>query len=227
MSALRLQALQSRLLDPLELCIDAGELVFLSGPSGSGKSLLLRAIADLDPNTGEVFCGDIARSSLPARSWRRRVGLLPAESGWWDELVGAHFPETGPSDEPGTDAPGAGLKPLLARLGFGPDVLGWTIARLSTGERQRLALARLLAHCPEVLLLDEATANLDPENRTRVEDVVANYRVDRAAAVLWVSHDPEQRLRMNGRRLVIDGGRLMPELDEAQRGQQGGGRAWN
>jgi putative ABC transport system ATP-binding protein len=221
MTALRIQTLQSHLLQPVELRIDAGELLFLSGPSGSGKSLLLRAIADLDPNTGEVFCGDVARSSLPARAWRRRVGLLPAESGWWEDLVGAHFP-----DGAAAGASQADLEPLLARLGFAPDVLGWTVTRLSTGERQRLALARLLAHRPEVLLLDEATANLDPENRTRVEGVVADYRVDRAAAVLWVSHDPEQRLRMNGRRLVIDGGQLLPEVDGAQDGHGVGENAW-
>ncbi len=203
MSALRIRALHTALLAAVDLDIDAGELVFLSGPSGAGKSLLLRAIADLDPNTGEVWCADIARSSVPAPVWRRRVGLLPAESGWWDERVGGHLP--------GAVERGAGLEPLLARLGFGPEVLDWEIRRLSTGERQRLALARLLLHQPEVLLLDEATANLDPDNRAKVEAVIADYRAERAAAVLWVSHDPDQRRRMNGRRLVIRDGRILPE----------------
>ncbi len=64
----------------------------------------------------------------------------------------------------------------LDKLGFAPDVLGWSVARLSTGERQRLALVRLLAQTPEVLLLDEATANLDPSNGARVESVVETYR---------------------------------------------------
>ena len=203
MSALRIRALHTALLAAVDLDIEAGELVFLSGPSGAGKSLLLRAIADLDPNSGEVWCGDIARSSVPAPVWRRRVGLLPAESGWWDERVGGHLLA---AVERGGD-----LEPLLTRLGFGPEVLEWEIRRLSTGERQRLALARLLLHQPEVLLLDEATANLDPDNRGRVEAVIADYRAEQAAAVLWVSHDPEQRRRMNGRRLVIQDGHLQPE----------------
>jgi putative ABC transport system ATP-binding protein len=208
MSSMRLEALQPKLLAPVDLVIDAGELVFLSGASGSGKSLLLRAIADLDPNRGEAYCGDTARSSLTPSAWRRLVGLLPAESGWWAEQVGPHFPAAAAPDEHhGT------LEPLLAGLGFAADVLGWNIARLSTGERQRLALARLLANTPKVLLLDEATANLDPENRTRVEEVVDRYRVERAAAVLWVSHDPEQRARLGGRRLVIRERGLRPELD--------------
>jgi ABC-type iron transport system FetAB ATPase subunit len=202
MSSLRLDALSTALLQSVDLTVDAGELVFLSGPSGAGKSLLLRAIADLDPSTGEVWCDGTARSALPAPQWRRRVGLLPAESGWWAERVGDHLPAGDRDDDPVA---------LLERVGFGPDVLDWEVRRLSTGERQRLALVRLLLHRPEVLLLDEATANLDPENRARVEAVIADYRVERAAAVLWVSHEAAQRERMNGRRLVIRDGRILPE----------------
>lgn len=205
MSALRLEALTLRLLAPVDLTVEAGELVFLAGPSGAGKSLLLRAIADLDPNGGEAWCGETARSAVPAPAWRRRVGLLPAESGWWADRVGAHWSPTRFDD--GDPAP------LLARLGFGPEVLDWEVRRLSTGERQRLALARLLAQAPEVLLLDEATANLDPSNRERVEAVIGDYRAEQAAAVLWVSHDPEQRERMNGRRLLIRDGLLVPEVE--------------
>ena len=207
MAALRIHSLRTALLASVELRIDAGELVFLSGPSGAGKSLLLRAIADLDPSDGEVWCDETPRSSLSAPAWRRRVGLLPAESGWWTELVGGHFPASG--------GDGTALPELLGRVGFDPDVLGWEVRRLSTGERQRLALARLLVNVPQVLLLDEATANLDPDNRARVEAVIADYRVERAAAVLWVSHDTEQRARMNGRRLVIRDGRIEPETPAA------------
>ncbi len=84
----------------------------------------------------------------------------------------------------------------------------WSVSRLSTSERQRLALARLLAQGPEALLLDEATANLDPSIRERVELVVEAYRAEQAAAVLWVSHDPEQRERLGGRQFGIRDGRL-------------------
>jgi len=197
MAGLRLDGVQPQVLEPLSLEIAAGELVLLSGPSGSGKSLLLRAVADLDPHPGEVWLGEIARSSLPPPEWRRRVGLLPAESHWWDERVGDHFPRDAAA--------------YLGDLGFAPDAAGWPVARLSTGERQRLALARLLANGPEVLLLDEATANLDPGNRERVEATIERYRTGCGVAVLWVSHDPEQRRRLGGRRLVIRDRRLGPE----------------
>lgn len=201
MATLRLEGVAPRVvLEPVDLKVDAGGLALVSGPSGSGKSLLLRAISDLDPNTGEAWLDTDARSAMPASRWRRRLGLLPAESFWWAERVGDHFP--------GGQAPRA----LLSGLGFEADVLAWAVSRLSTGERQRLALVRMLAFEPEAVLLDEATANLDTANRDRVEALVAAYRVEHAAAVLWVSHDPEQRGRLaaaaGGRQLVIRGGRL-------------------
>ncbi len=197
MASLRLQGVAPQGLEPVDLNLAAGELVLLSGPSGSGKSLLLRAIADLDPNPGEVWLDGTARSALPAPQWRRRVALLPAEAHWWADRVGDHLPDAA------TD--------LLAGLGFGPDTLDWAVSRLSTGERQRLALARVLLNRPAALLLDEATANLDPPNRDRVEALVEAYRVEQGAAVLWVSHDPDQRRRLGGRRLVIQDRRLVPE----------------
>lgn len=213
MTSLILAGIRSKVMEPVDLELSHGELVFVSGPSGSGKSLLLRAIADLDPHGGEARIDGANRSAMPAPEWRRRVGLLPAESHWWADRVGDHFPPAQTLKTMGeTDsALRFDLTGLLEQLGFEPKVLGWSVSRLSTGERQRLALARLLANEPEVLLLDEATANLDPSNRERVETMVQEYRRDRTAAVLWVSHDPEQRRRLDGRRLTIRDGRLEPE----------------
>ncbi len=202
MAALRLAAIRQHLLRGVDLDIDAGELVFLSGPSGSGKSLLLRAIADLDPHEGEVWLGAEARSGMAPPLWRRRVGLLPAESFWWGETVGEHLPRGGSA---------AQITDWLQALGFAPDVLTWSVMRLSTGERQRLALVRLLAQQPEALLLDEATANLDPANRDQVERLIETYRRLNQTSVLWVSHDPAQRQRLGARAYVIRDGLLVAE----------------
>jgi putative ABC transport system ATP-binding protein len=169
---------------PVSLDLESGSCAGIVGASGSGKSLLLRAIADLDPHEGEVEWRDKRCSEMPAVNWRKRVGLLPAESAWWFESVGAHF----------SDAKEA-LR-LTERLGFGADVLDWEVRRLSVGERQRLALVRLLLNRPEVLLLDEPTANLDEFATGAVEDLIREYRWEHGAVVIWVSHSGEQLERV-------------------------------
>lgn len=194
LNLLRLEGVASHAMSIPALEVAAGECVCVSGPSGAGKSLLLRAIADLDPHEGEVWLdGREARDYTPWE-WRRLVGLLPAESQWWHERVGEHFAAV---DDARWQA-----------LGFGPDTLDWQVARCSTGERQRLALLRLLANQPRVLLLDEPTAALDPTAVQRVETMIAAYREERQAAVLWVSHDPAQMLRVASRQIRLVAGRV-------------------
>ena len=90
------------------------------------------------------------------------------------------------------------------------------VARLSSGEKQRLALMRLLANRPQVLLLDEPTANLDPENTRRVEAVITEYRRAHKAVVIWVSHDPEQVTRVANRYYEMTNGALQSREIEGQ-----------
>ena len=176
-ASLKLERLRPLLGEPLSLEVPAGCTCFVRGPSGAGKSLLLRAVADLDPNEGEVFVGTLRRSRVPAHRWRRLAGYLPAESHWWEDRVGDHHSHWDLS--------------LLERLGFGAEVLGWQVARLSTGERQRLALARLLSNEPAALLLDEPVANLDSANAERVVGVIRDYQENSRTPILWVSHGSE------------------------------------
>jgi len=87
-------------------------------------------------------------------------------------------------------------------------VLGWEVARCSTGERQRLALLRLLQNRPQVLLLDEPTASLDAENVSRVELLIERLRKTDGLVVLWVSHDALQVERVATRHLQIMDGQI-------------------
>ena len=181
MQGLKLEDFGWHTLDRVDLEVPQGQCVGLHGPSGSGKSLMLRAIADLIPHGGRVWLDGTSCDNVPGHQWRRWVGLLPAEAAWWFDSVGEHFGEV----------PGAWLQ----ALGLGPEVFTWQVRRLSSGERQRLALLRLLANSPRVLLLDEPTANLDAENTLRVERLIDDYRRRHQPIVFWVSHDPAQLRR--------------------------------
>jgi ABC-type iron transport system FetAB ATPase subunit len=186
--------LKTPFVGPVSLSIAPGECVSLRGASGAGKSLLLRAIADLDPNDGDVRYDREARNRMPAPEWRRLVALVPAESGWWTDNVADHF------------KPDLETTALLEAVGL-PESLDWKVNRLSTGEKQRLALARALHNKPKVLLLDEPTSALDDQATERVEDIV-RQQMDQGVAILLVTHDQAQARRLGGRHFLMEGGQL-------------------
>jgi phosphate-transporting ATPase len=187
--------LRTNLLKPASLSLSAGECVAVRGPSGAGKTLLLRAFADLDPNEGLVCLCGRDRSTIAGPEWRRLVGYVPAEPGWWADTVGEHFSEW------------TAALAFVKALGFPEEARAWPITRLSTGERLRLALIRALMVEPKVLLLDEPTAALDPASVATVESLIAT-RVRAGLAVLWVTHDAEQVKRVAHRLLVVEGGHV-------------------
>jgi ABC-type iron transport system FetAB ATPase subunit len=131
---------------------------------------------------------------VSAPEWRQHVAMLPAESQWWFDTVGEHFNTTDTE--------------LFQRLGFKPQVADWMVSRLSSGEKQRLALIRMLASKPRVLLLDEPTANLDQQNTNTFEQIVADYLATQNACAIWVSHDRKQLQRVTQRIYTIEKGQL-------------------
>jgi ABC-type multidrug transport system ATPase subunit len=192
--ALRIEHLTTKLIGPITFDIAAGECLALMGPSGAGKSLLLRAIVDLEPSTGRVTVGAHARADMAASAWRKLVALVPAESGWWGDRVRDHFPAKSDATE------------LIAKLGLA-GALEWDVARLSSGERQRLALARALCRKPQALLLDEPTASLDEHATALVEDLMRGCCAE-GMAVLLVTHNREQAGRMAKRLLHMSDGKI-------------------
>ncbi len=192
--------LTAGMLKPVDLTIQGGQLWMLSGVSGIGKSQLLKAIADLIPHSGQAWLNGKAQTDVCADQWRQQVMYFPAETAWWKERVAEHF-ETLPTVE------------QLQALGLNESFLQKNPDSLSSGEKQRLALLRGLSLKPKVLLLDEITANLDPESTLKVEAFLQQYiqtslpLAERALspvlqnegisrAILWISHDVHQRQRL-------------------------------
>lgn len=181
-------------LGPVSFSVEAGLCVAVTGPSGAGKTLLLRAIADLDPNEGSIRLDAVERRSLPAPEWRMRVGMVPAESGWWTDRVGEHFSRPGDAVE------------IVDQLGLPADALEWEVQRLSTGERHRLAIARALELAPDVLLLDEPTAALDKQATRKVETVLRR-QLKAGTAIVLVTHDAVQLKRMAHSKVTLKDGK--------------------
>jgi ABC-type iron transport system FetAB ATPase subunit len=164
----------------VSLNLSAGEVVCLSGLSGCGKTRLLRAIADLDEVSGEIRLNDVSKTDIQVTDWRQKIQFISSESQWWYHTVEQHFSPD--------------LEDMQA-LGLSPDLLSRPVAQLSSGEKQRFALLRSLRLCPQVLLLDEPTANLDPESTLKVEQHLLKW-IDQDKVMLWVTHQPDQVSRI-------------------------------
>lgn len=195
---LQVRDLRTQVIKSTSFKLEAGECVAVGGSSGAGKTLLLRAIADLDPNHGTLTLNGRDRSSIAGPEWRRLVGYVPAEPGWWAETVGEHFVDR------------QAASGLIEKLGLPAGAFDWPIAQTSTGERLRLAIVRALMATPKVLLLDEPTAALDAASVAAVEAVIS-CRMQAGLAVIWVTHDSGQARRMAERQLLVQAGCVREE----------------
>lgn len=196
-TALLVKNLRSAFAGPFELNLGTGACAAITGPSGSGKSLFLRMIADLDLNEGKVWLNERERGSMPAPQWRRQATYVSAESGWWADRVIEHFDVNRRSE----------VAALAARLGLRPDLLDAPVAQLSTGEKQRFSLVRALLPSPPVLLLDEPTGPLDEESVAKVEALLQERKAT-GTSILLVTHDPNQAERLGDQRYRMVAGQL-------------------
>ena len=196
-AALVVRQLRSEFAGPFELNLGIGACAAITGPSGSGKSLFLRMIADLDPHEGKVWLRGIDRASLSAPEWRKRATYVAAESGWWADTVIEHFAAGGRSE----------VAALAGRLGLRADILDAPVVQLSTGEKQRLSLIRALLLSSSVLLLDEPTGPVDEESVVRVEALLRE-RMATGTSIVLVTHDPQQAERLGHQRYRMVAGKL-------------------
>jgi ABC-2 type transport system ATP-binding protein len=195
--------------DALTLSIEQGELLALLGPNGAGKTTLMRMLCGvLRPDAGELTLFGRRVRALPP-SLRARVGYCPQALVIWRDLtcseqlllMGRMYGLPSAQARRRTDE-------LLTLLGL-EQRADQRAVRLSGGMRRRLSIALALIHDPDLLILDEPAAGLDPQSRVLVRRVILKLAHERRKAVLVSTHDMDEAERLADRVAVMDQGKLI------------------
>ena len=212
---------EHRALENVSFSLHRGEFVGVIGHTGSGKSTLMQQLNGLlKPTSGQVLLDgrDIWSDKKLTRQARFRVGLVfqYPEYQLFEETVYqdiAFGPKNMGLDEKEVDRR---VRSAAELVGITDDQLKASPFDLSGGQKRRAAIAGVMAMEPEVLILDEPTAGLDPVGIKEILDQIGAYRISRNAAVVMVSHSMEDVARLTDRLLVLCGSRLVMDAPPAE-----------
>jgi ABC-type multidrug transport system ATPase subunit len=201
------------LVDSLNLEIYSGEIVAIAGPSGIGKTTMLKTIAGLvPPLSGKIeVCGSKIPSLPPRGSLGyipQRLGLVRHASVYHNVMMGALAGNASRWFPYSTEARRLTLE-SIELMGIN-DKIRTPIRKLSGGQQRRVATARTLAQRPSLILADEFLSELDEETMNSVMDSVKNYVKENNATLLVVEHDIARSKILADRLLIMDDGRLNP-----------------
>ncbi len=206
-------AYEKKALEKVNLKIEDGEFIGLIGHTGSGKSTLIQHFNGLlKPDSGGIYYNgkDISDKDFSLKELRSKVGLVfqyPEHQLFESTVI--DDVQFGPKN--------IGMSQLevelhsfeaLKQVGIGEDLLDVSPLELSGGQKRRVAIAGVLAMEPEVLILDEPTAGLDPEGRDEILDLVARLHKERKITVIIVSHSMEDMAKYVERLIVMNSGRV-------------------
>ncbi len=191
-------------LAPLSLSVEEGEFFMLVGPSGAGKTMILEAIAGLQPHRGEIFLDGQPISGLPPE--KRRIALVYQDYALFPHLS-VRENITYPLRFSRNREQRNHVEHLIALLRLEP-LLHRFPGTLSGGEQQRTALARALAAKPRLLLLDEPLAALDPLFREEIQEYLRKLHEEEGFTILMVTHDFGEVLSLGERVAVLREGVL-------------------
>jgi phospholipid/cholesterol/gamma-HCH transport system ATP-binding protein len=202
-------------LNGITLSVDRGETLAVLGRSGTGKSVLLRLIIGLEkPDSGSVriFGQDIAGLPLDRMGEiRRKMGFLFQHAALYDSLTIAEnvaFPLVHHRRQMSRSERDDRVNLLLAEVGL-EGALDKMPSDISGGMQKRVGLARALALEPEILLLDEPTAGLDPISSGEIDDLILKLQRERKMASIVVTHDLHSARTIANRLALLDGGNVV------------------
>jgi ABC-type multidrug transport system fused ATPase/permease subunit len=205
---------ERKVLDNISFAVDSGKLTAFVGPSGAGKTTVVDLLLKLyQPQEGAIFIDGQNIADLDPSSIRKQIGIVSADGSLFNETIGANITYKNPSAGKGEierTILAAGLEHTMKRLPLGLDtIVGENGIGLSVGERQRIQIARILLAEPKILILDEATANLDYATEAEIKRSIQEIR--RNSTVLVIAHrfsmvrDADQVIVLNDGKLIESG----------------------
>lgn len=200
----------NRIFKNISFELQAGEILIILGPSGCGKTTLLRCLNRLESvGEGEIFLKGVPVSNIPAGELRRRIGMVFQTPTLLPGTVEENI-SIGPGLN-GQELTKDKISLLMEEVGLDSSFKGREVSELSTGERQRVSLAQVLANEPEVLMLDEPTSALDLTAALTVENLIKSLHSSLRTGTILVTHDINQAMRFNARSLVMANGGILAE----------------
>lgn len=197
-----------QIVDDVSYLFDREKIYTVIGPSGAGKSSLLRLLNRLDePTSGEILFHDKPQSEYAPCELRKKIGYLFQTPYLFEETVRDNLLY---ADSTLNDSE---IERLLDEVKIKQEFLNRKVDKLSVGEKQRVAFARLLATKPEIVLLDEPTSALDPGYTHAIESLIKEIVECEHLTAIVVTHQPEQALRIGQEALLMADGKLIESGD--------------
>jgi ABC-2 type transport system ATP-binding protein len=201
-----------RAVDGITFAVHRGDVLGFLGPNGAGKTTAMKLITGfLEPDAGSIEVAGLSMAAQPLEA-RRRLGYLPENAPAYGEMTADGFLRF-IAEARGVASPAAAIDRVIDATGL-RRVRHQTVETLSKGFKRRVGLAQAMIHDPEILILDEPTDGLDPNQKVLIQDLIANLSKDRC--VILSTHILDEVEKVCNRAIIMSQGRILVDSTPAE-----------